>query len=224
MIGHTSSLIKSVVFDIDGVLIDSRVAIRAAVINTFKAFGFDIPSTESVDALYWATDRMIFETLLPSDIPNRHEVINRMVEVELDLYENRFSKEFATVGTSVTSTLEELRGMRLRLGIVTNNLRRTALKILSDFGLLGLFDAVVAADDVIEAKPSPKPLIEVCGRLTVDPQEAAYVGDSSSDVIAGERAGVVTILLDKGGRFEGKIAPDYKIASIEELLQLPIWI
>jgi phosphoglycolate phosphatase len=96
------------------------------------------------------------------------------------------------------------------------------MKILSDFGLLDLFACVVAADDVSETKPSPKPLIEACLRLGVNASDAAYVGDSYSDAVAGRMAGLVTILLTRQREFDGEIAPDYWITDLKDLLRLPI--
>jgi phosphoglycolate phosphatase-like HAD superfamily hydrolase len=222
MNGNARRPLRGVLFDIDGVLIDSKVAIRTAIIDTFRAFGYDPPTDESVDALYWATDRMIFEELLPQGIPHRVGLVERMVAFELDLYENKLSRDLVTVGESVISTLKELKRRGLRLGVVTNNLRRTAMKILSDFGLLDLFACVVAADDVSETKPSPKPLIEACLRLGVNASDAAYVGDSYSDAVAGRMAGLVTILLTRQREFDGEIAPDYWITDLKDLLRLPI--
>ncbi len=223
MTSNAPRLLQGVLFDIDGVLIDSKVAIRTAIIDTFSAFGHDPPTNENVDALYWATDRMIFEELLPQGVPDRANLIDRMVAFELNLYENKLSRELVVVGTSVLSTLKELKRRGLRLGVVTNNLRRTALKILSDFCLLDSFAAVVAANDVSETKPSPKPLIEACHRLGVKTQYTAYVGDSSSDIVAGRMAGVVTILLTRRMESYGKISPDHRITNMSGLLRLPIW-
>ncbi len=77
---------------------------------------------------------------------------------------------------------------RYRLGVFTSTNRETARDMLRALGMDGIFEVVVTADDVREAKPDPAGIFEVMRRMGV--RKVLYVGDTEYDRIAAERAGV----------------------------------
>ncbi len=91
----------------------------------------------------------------------------------------------------VFEVLDRLHG-KIPIGLVTSKARVGVDRGFVRFGLGHFFDAVVTADDVVEHKPSPTPVLEAASRLGVDAGECVMVGDSPHDMAAGRAAGATT--------------------------------
>jgi len=85
--------------------------------------------------------------------------------------------------------LEEMKEKGLKLGVATNGQRAITEEALKRLDASGLFDVVMGADDVKNAKPAPDMILCACERLGFKPEEAVYVGDQHTDVAAGRAAG-----------------------------------
>ena len=91
----------------------------------------------------------------------------------------------------------------VRLGVVTSKTRAIALRGLELTGLSGLFEVFVAAGDTARGKPHPDPLLSALETLDVEPDKAAYLGDTAVDMQAAEAAGMKPLLAGWGVRDEG---------------------
>ena len=90
----------------------------------------------------------------------------------------------------VPETVERLRAMGLRLGIVSTKYRYRIEDVLGRDGLLEPFEVIVGGEDVSEFKPDPESLNLALSKLKVPHEAALYVGDSVVDAEAAMRAGV----------------------------------
>jgi pyrophosphatase PpaX len=109
----------------------------------------------------------------------------------------------------------------MKLGVVTGKSRRTALLTLELVGVLDLFGAIYAGDDVTRQKPDPEAIFAILRDLN-HPVDApgAIVGDSAADILAGRAAGLTTIAVtwgvpDHDALFAAN--PDVICATTEEL-------
>jgi pyrophosphatase PpaX len=84
------------------------------------------------------------------------------------------------------------------LGNVSNSGRTVGETVLSIFKLEKFFDVLVTADDVMNPKPDPEPLLKAVGILRAKPSECVYVGDTSLDVACAKRAGVACVCVLNG--------------------------
>jgi pyrophosphatase PpaX len=109
----------------------------------------------------------------------------------------------------------------MRLGVVTGKSRQTALYTLERIGLLPVFGAVYAGDDVERQKPDPEAVVRILDDLGHDPgTPGAFIGDAAADVIAGRAAGLTTIAVSWGSPDHDDLhaaAPDQIVHSAEEL-------
>jgi len=81
---------------------------------------------------------------------------------------------------------------------VTNKPIRFVPKILQSFGWQELFSEVLGGDSLSTKKPDPAPLLHVCGKLNVAPEQAVMIGDSRNDILAGQNANMDTLGLSYG--------------------------
>ncbi|MGE0385250.1 MAG: HAD family hydrolase [Gammaproteobacteria bacterium] len=99
--------------------------------------------------------------------------------------------------------LLELREFNLRLGILTNRNREFLeheLAMIEGGSWVGLFDTTVCGDDTARHKPAPDPVLRALANLGVAPgRDCWYVGDSTTDVVCANRAGITSVFFNGAG-------------------------
>jgi len=94
----------------------------------------------------------------------------------------------------VDAALARLADAGLGLGVVTNKVEALAQPVIERAGWIRRFGCLIGGDTLTRSKPDPAPVIEACRRLGVTPSEAVFVGDDRRDVLAGQAAGVRTVV------------------------------
>jgi pyrophosphatase PpaX len=191
----------TVLFDLDGTLIDSGAMILESFRHaTRTVLRREIPDEELVAAVGGSSIQDQMRTFDPRRVDELVRVYrehNAPLHDELEAF------------PGVHGLLEQLRDEGRRLGIVTAKRRRTVQLSFDRLAIGEFFDAVVTTDDTDLHKPHPEPVFHALRLLDSEPSEGAFVGDSPFDIQAGKAAGVFTI-----GVSWGKIHP------VERLLEL----
>ncbi len=126
----------------------------------------------------------------------------------------------------VPRVLARLARSRLKLGVVTDGLDIKQAEKLVRLGVTRYFPprSVFISDQIGISKPNPKIYLRACAALRVAPGRAMYVGDHPvKDVDAAKAAGLVTVLVDRGGKHSGvtgRTAPDAVVHDFNDLLQI----
>lgn len=190
----------TLLFDLDGTLVDTTGLIVEAFHRLWENnFGYRYDRDSLVctmgllmkQAMELLLDRGIADGRIedPADKPaelDRLLVEYRRIYVELhDSWIQPFE--------GVDEMLERLQSRGYRMGVVTSKKRDGADRSLRAFGLERRFRTVIAAEDTLEHKPHPAPLIKAMEQLGATPERSAFVGDSTHDMIAGRQAGVFTV-------------------------------
>jgi putative hydrolase of the HAD superfamily len=117
------------------------------------------------------------------------------------------------------SALTALRDRGMRLGLVTNGLSCLQREKISGGGLESWFEAVVISGELGIRKPNEAPFLAALGGMGIRPEDAAMVGNSLENDVAGARAaGVRSVWLDRNEGASGPgPEPDARIASLSEL-------
>ena len=129
--------------------------------------------------------------------------------------------ELTLVFDSVPATTRRLSEMGFELGIVSTKFRYRIEEILAREGLLDRFRVIIGGEDVSEHKPHPSGLIAAMSRMQMDTDDVRYVGDSTVDALAAERAKVPFIAVLSGTTSETKFNETAKIAVIDDISMLP---
>jgi HAD superfamily hydrolase (TIGR01509 family) len=90
--------------------------------------------------------------------------------------------------------LDDLRSKDKKLGLVTTDWRKSVDVKLENTNLTGIFDIVIAGDEVVAHKPSPEGILTALDKLSVGKEGAVMVGDSPHDIGAARNAGIDSIL------------------------------
>ena len=194
-------MIKSVLFDMDGVLVNSFDAWLSLVNSTAKHFGYPVISRKRFQEAYGqSTD---------SDVK---AFFQKQTTKEIDDYYEEHFKDFKSLVRSVPESyllIEKLREMRLGICVITNTGGVLARDILEELGIIA--DHVIGGDEVNNAKPAPDIVLKACELLGVTPREAIVVGDSMYDIGAATTSGAISVGING-------VVGDY---SINSLLELP---
>jgi phosphoglycolate phosphatase len=173
----------------------------------------------------------IFEILFGHD-----EEAKRIAHKAFDrAYRNHYGKVLP-LEKHLKDVLLELKGLELKLGVLTNRNREFMeheLAVVDGTGWTELFDTLVCGDDTERRKPAPDPILKALENLGVQPGlDSWYVGDSTTDIIAGKEAGVTAIFyngakwdqkwIDKifPGTIRHPHQPDAVVDSFRELTRL----
>ena len=216
-------VINCVIFDLDGVLVDSIMAWIEAYKETFRKFGLDFPDLKKLKIIMWATDRELIDRFLPRDFENREEKIQQIERYLFITMERFIPTSYIRQQEGSKKLLEALKQRNKKLDIVTNSDRRLVDRIMHRFELHKFFDVIVTKNDVRMTKPHPDPILQAAKKLGCKPNAILYIGDSEIDIIAGKAAGVMTAMfkpLTRKESFEPRTTPDYVLNKLEEILPL----
>lgn len=182
--------IRSVVFDLDGTLIDSMPMVLRAFAHALAPFRPDLDLDGIFQRLGGPPARTLLE--LTGDETKAAEAMARL---EGFGFENgALVQPFA----GMRLFLERLQERGLRLAVWTGRDRHTTEAILTAHDLGGFFSKVVCGDDLPSHKPHPEGLKAILKHLGVQPDEALYAGDADADVLGGTGAEVRTVLITHG--------------------------
>jgi len=212
-----------VIFDLDGVLVDSVSAWIEIHRAVAKEFVPNPPPNEELDQLVWASTSEFIDRLLPEDVERREETAKRMHDYINKKMGGLISSSYVKEREGSRELLRKLKRENKKIGLVTNNERGVAQKMLKRFNFLGFLDTTVTKDDVENTKPHPEPILKALHKLQCKPEFCLYVGDNEEDIIAGKAAGVTTVLLTANRNKEKvktKNRPDHVINKLDEILTL----
>jgi phosphoglycolate phosphatase len=181
--------IGAIIFDIDGVLADSREAVVHNTKTLMREFGF-LVSDEAVEGLSTAHSA---ESVLLALAPPLRDDRQKLMAMQKRLAELTTENMGMVKPMALVASIPAF-AAKYRLAAASNR-KRSAAMVLEKFGVRKYFSTVVTSADA-PAKPDPAMIRVALEKLGAGPRDAVFVGDNDEDRQAGEGAGVRTIILD----------------------------
>ncbi|MBA3495914.1 MAG: HAD-IA family hydrolase [Gemmatimonadales bacterium] len=178
--------VRTVLFDLDGTLIDSVRLILDSYHHTLAAHGLT-PRTDE----HWLRGVGTPLSVQLAEWGHDPAALNAMIATYRE-YNLANHDQMVTVYPGVVAAVEALRAAGLGTGLVTSKNRHGALRGLTLVKLERMMDVLVCADEVTNPKPHPEPVEKALALLGADPRATVYVGDSIHDMVSGRAAGVRT--------------------------------
>lgn len=187
----------SVIFDLDGTLIDSAPDIHATANRVMTARGHAAFTQAEVRSFVGrGAPNLVARLMAARDRPVDGPEFDAVLADFLHQYESAVT--LTTVYPHALTALQDLAAGGAKLGICTNKPLAPTLAVLRHFGIDSLFATILGGDSLPQRKPDPAPLLAAVAQMGGG--AAVFVGDSEVDAETAERAGLPFLLFSEGYR------------------------
>ena len=176
----------AVIFDMDGVILDSERIILDAWISTAASYGHELKKENISDAFGGnkVAARAVLETELGVDFPFAEAI--RVVRNQI----RKATLSGWPLKPGIRELLNGLANLAVPLAVATSTNKTEAQSRLSSVNLEHYFDVICGGDEVAESKPSPAIYLLAAQRLKVSPSQCIVIEDSETGVLGAHRAGM----------------------------------
>ncbi len=184
-------MIKAIIFDMDGVIVDSEPLNKEADKWVCEQYGIKVPASEW-NNLKGKTNRDIFSYL----IDNFSEGGNFNPE-ELSQAKKRRYLEIAPLRISLVEGskdfIHQIRQLADKIALTTSSSKAIQEMTFNIFDLHDYFDEIVTGDEINNGKPHPESYLKTLEKLKIEPRHAVVIEDSVNGIRAAKAAGCRTI-------------------------------
>lgn len=209
--------IDTVLFDLDGTLLDTKPLIDQSFIYTFQHFFPEHSLTdEELSSFFGPT---LYETF--SRYSNDEKQIEEMISYYKKYNEENHTKENIKPFDGALDMLKTLHRKGYKLGVVSSKRQETLLLGLDLYGMTKYFDVILGGDKVDNPKPAPDGILKAIEILKPE-ANVLYVGDNPTDIEAGINAHVKTCDVMYSEKFEEceKLNPTYCIKDLTSIISI----
>ena len=207
---------KAIVFDFDGLIVDTEVPEYEAWLNIFRSYGVDLPLSVWTPHIGGGSENFnIYDHLeeLTCRQFDRDEMRVRRMAVFAELFKD------AVPLPGVEDYIAGARERGMRIGIASSSTHPWVDPKLEQLGLSDTFDTVVCADDVGSSKPDPASYLKAISDLGVTPDEAFALEDSPTGVQGAKNAGLLCVAVP--GTLTRDRSYDHADMQFESLTDMP---
>jgi beta-phosphoglucomutase len=178
--------IQTIIFDMDGVIVDSVPIHEEAERLTFRAFDIDVP-TDAWRDFKGKTAHDIMRIAV-ARYGSPHHDVQTLVAYRTDLVVEMLTGRVQLI-PGAAAFIQKARQAYRKLAITTSSKRRILNAILDTHDLERYFDVIVTGDDITRGKPDPEPYVATLHQLGADARQTLVIEDADNGVIAAKRAG-----------------------------------
>ncbi len=182
-------MIKAILFDMDGTLVDTEGTDRAVAITMCKELGFDLADEEEAQR-HGKTTKSFYEYLAKKR--GLDFTMQKIIEKHLALFEEELKKG-AKAFEGAKELPKFLKDNGYKLALVSSSTKPQIEINLNYLGIKRNFDVIVSADDITKSKPDPQGYLLAAEKLQVKPAECAVLEDAAAGIQAGKNAGMRVI-------------------------------
>ncbi len=210
-------MIRGLIFDFDGLMVDTETPARDSWVDIFQEYGRDFPHDAWAKVLggsgrdFDACGYLAKQTGLQLD---PEELRARRWRRKLELVAAQ------PLMPGIAAYLADGKRGGLMLGVVSSSSRAWVVGHLDRLGVTNMFDAIVTGDDVAHVKPDPALYLLALARLGLEPHEALVFEDAPNGVLAAKRASIFTIAVPNALTCE--LPLDHADLRIMSLADLPL--
>ena len=176
---------RGVIFDLDGVLINSEPLHCRAFQETLRSYGVTVTDQDYYTRYIVYSDREVLERLLPNPgalegaVAAKERRYWELVEAGVPPFQDGLALLAKTDGW--------------RVGLATGSIRREAEMALNSLGIRKRFSAIVAREDCHKGKPDPEPFLRAAEGLQLPPRRCVAIEDTPGGVQAAKAAGMLSV-------------------------------
>lgn len=179
-----------VIFDLDGVLLDSEPIYMEMNRKFFKELGAKVTPEEEQSFVGISATKM-WETIQQKN--GLRKSVEELKAMERDLKFKTLQEKKLVPTEGVEELLKRLKNEKVTLAIASSSLKKNIDLILHKLNLAGFFDLVVSGEDVARGKPEPDIFRKVSTHFSRPAQDCVVIEDSTNGVMAAKAAGMVCL-------------------------------
>lgn len=208
-------MLKAVIFDMDGVLIDSEPIHAKAHVKALESINVFIPLSYCYKFIGTTTSFMLQTIIDEFHVP-------KSVEELLNLYHKTLSEIIRTEGhipiPYVVETIKDLHKNGVRLAIASSSSAEEIKDVVQFLGVSDYFDVLASGTAVANPKPAPDVFVKAVNELGVETSECLIIEDSCNGVCAGNAAGIPVVgFINKNSGNQDLSKAFYLIEGFEEI-------
>lgn len=211
-------MIRCVIFDLDGTLLDTADDLTAAGNAVCRHNGWPEVSRDELIAMVGNGNRVLIQRLSPPEA-REGEKLEESIRVFREYYDAHCADRTVPY-PGIAEAMRALKDAGVKIGVLSNKWQLFTETLIERF-FPGLADIVRGKQDGIPTKPDPTSVRIALRDLGCEAAEAAFVGDSSVDVETARNAGMTACAVSWGFRSRGSLeaaGPDHIADSAEEML------
>ena len=195
--------IFTVLFDLDGTLVDTAPDLMRAHNHVMKKFGYPTKSTNEIRNLVGqGAGAMLGRSIWGQAKKEFGKVQNEKIKKEMiDAFVDYYGKNIINESTLINGAKEFLKWCKERnisMAVCTNKQEHLAIDLLKKIGIYDYFEYVAGSNTFNYCKPDPRHLTNVIEILGGEIKRSIMIGDSETDANAGKNAGIPVVLLEDG--------------------------
>jgi len=182
---------KTILFDLDGTVIDSTEAILESFHNSFDVYKLPHPTDEEIKALIGHPLDSMY-----ADLKVEEALVWDMVKT----YKEHYSKIYKEKTVLLEHAVESIRLAEevARLGVVTTKTGTYSRDLLENFGLMDAFEVLIGRENVEQPKPHAEPILKAMETMQANPSTTWMIGDTSLDIRSAQNAGIHSVAVTSG--------------------------
>ncbi|KYD10001.1 HAD family hydrolase [Heyndrickxia sporothermodurans] len=183
-------MIKAIIFDFDGLILDTETIWYESYKETMKSYKCDLP-LEQFSKCIGSDDTALyayFKEQLGDDCD-----IQEIEDAAKTFYEKKMTAPVARAG--VKEYLEDAKKLGYKISLATSSSKMWVTNYLSQLNLLHYFDILITKDDVDKVKPAPDLYLKAVDSLNINPSEAIAFEDSLNGLQAALAAGLKCVIV-----------------------------
>lgn len=203
---------KAVIFDMDGVLIDTEKIWKQAEKEIFSSFGVQVTDEHSKVTQTMTTSQVT--QFWYEKFPWRHKGLKEVEQMVVSRVAALIGSEDCLI-KGVKAFIEKLKFKNHKIGLATNSPYILIPTVLEKLKIARLFDAISSAEFEEKGKPDPAIYYTTARKLHVDPKDCLVIEDSYSGILAAKQAGMTVAAFTNGNKQIDFEMADYRIDSFE---------
>jgi len=210
-----------IIFDNDGVLVDSEPVINAAAIRGLSEYGVDARPEDFLPFVGAGEDRYIGGVAEKYGLTYRPEMKERVQEIYYDLIEDRLKPHGGAL-----ELLDRVSSLPGKTALASSSDHEKIRASLDAAGIpVDAFDLIVSGEEVPHKKPSPDIYLETARRIGAEPSHCVVIEDAINGVQAAKAAGMVCVAVTNSfsGERLKEAGADYIVSGLSEVLSLDLF-
>lgn len=185
-------MIKLVIFDVDGTLVDSETVYVKAALKNLEVNHYNIPMSAIMGII--GQNRVAGRKLIEStqdDSFNYDKYIKDFEKIRNQILENEPYK----LKKGALNILNYCKKHNIKMAIATSTARDKQTKVLTELGIIDYFDYMVFGDEINNSKPAPDIYLKVYEYYNIDKDEMIIYEDSNNGILSGYNAGIKVVYI-----------------------------